>query len=60
MRKAYWIKCDLDGRGEKWELAVEINGDEDGEMYSFPFVEFEDYQENYEDHFKKEIERPTS
>ena len=35
--KAYWIKCDIDGNGRSWRLAVE----RDGTVY---FVE-EDFAE---------------
>lgn len=59
MKKVYWIKCDIDGRGEKWRLAVETEGDEYGTMYTFPTDDFfEDYRETYEEHEKVLVKRP--
>jgi len=65
-RKAYWIKCDIDGRGEKWRLAIEREGgyfnedDEPVPEYYFPFDDFEEFQENFEDHEKSEISQPRN
>ncbi len=36
----YWIKCDIDGCGKKWRLAVE----RDGNIY-FPMEDFEPFED---------------
>ena len=62
IRKAYWIKCDIDGHGERWRIAVESQDrygegeDEIRETYFFPIDDFEDSRECFEDHQKMLIE----
>lgn len=49
-----WVFCDIDGKGEKFRLAIENNG--------FLFFPVEDFYENdivFEDAVKYEIEPPT-
>jgi len=58
MTNAYWIRCDINGRGERWQLAVESVGDEYGEMYLFMESGFEDYRANFEEHEKVLIMTP--
>jgi hypothetical protein len=44
---AYFVWCDIDGRGKKWRLAVsrEMDDGEDG-LY-FPIEDFEDWAAGY-------------
>ena len=44
---AYFVWCDIDGRGKKWRLAVsrEMDDGEDG-LY-FPIEDFEDWAASY-------------
>jgi len=64
MRKIFWIKCDIDGRGEKWRIAIEswedIGEEEIMDTYLFPMDEYEDCRENFEAHEKIEITMPSA
>jgi len=65
IENAYWIKCDIDGRGEQWRLAIESldetyfdENDEPARTYCFPIEEYEDFKDNYEEHEKIIIMTP--
>lgn len=48
---AYFIWCDIDGRGKKWHLAMTRRSDfDDEDMILFPLDDFEDIAENYDDY----------
>ena len=55
---AYFVWCDIDGRGKKWRLAVsrEMDDGEDG-LY-FPIEDFEDLAEGYADYPVKPVIAP--
>lgn len=48
---AYWIWCDIDGRGKRWHLAFTKQSDfGDDDEIVFPLDDFEDVAENYADY----------
>ena len=59
MDNAYWIRCDLDGEGRKWRLAVDRGND----VY-FPGEDFaeemtlDEYREEFPGIEIRAIERP--
>ena len=64
----WWIYCDLDGKGDKWRLAIprvmlgkavrHADAPEDDMLY-FPVEDFEDLADNYADDPRRVVRRPT-
>ncbi len=57
-----WIKCDIDGCGKKWRLAVvrKLDFSEEGPMVYFPIEDYEDYPDGYENDEIVWVESPSS
>lgn len=49
-----WVYCDLDGRGDKWRLAVPR-----GDMIYFPVEDFEGLADEFADDPKMVLASPT-
>jgi len=58
INNAYWVRCNIHGTGNALELAVCKKDDNDDTMLYFPFSDFDDYAENYEDKIAFVIEKP--
>lgn len=54
MSKLFWIKCDIDGQGQKWRFAYNR-----GEKLYFVEEDFEDSAEGYQNYPRISIENPN-
>jgi len=58
LNNAYWVGCNIHGTGKTLELAVCKKNDDGDTMLFFPFSDFDDYAENYEDKIAFLVEKP--